>query len=424
MSVFTEIDGYVADSVYPSKFHDSFQVPFIDAILALKGIVPPRYRHDHFTVVDLGCGDGLGLILSAASHPQGYFIGVDVMPEHVANGQAAIKAIGLTNIELRCGSFSDISAQVDGKADYVTSQGVLAWISPENRTALLDVAACWLKPGGVFCVGYNAFPGWTDVMSFQALVRATALEQEGDSSSRFLAALDHLKKTTIISDSVLEWVDDLMEKITGSYFAHEYLNAYWQPCWSGDVIRSMGERNCAYVGQSAQQYIRDDLYLMAAWREMLAGFSSVPAHEIALDILIQRWFRRDIYVKMPALGFDVCEQDEYRLHSWWGLMESDASEIGMTSSTLAGEINFDNAAAYAILKTLENSPQTLAQVVAQSGLDAVDIFNSVDALFMANRIVPLDAPVADDKIEKANLWFAENNININGCASVYGAQSA
>jgi SAM-dependent methyltransferase len=436
MADFSHIDGYVADTVYPSKFHQTFQAPWIDAALALRGIVPPR-RIGHaradaapsaengaFTLVDLGCGDGIGLILAAAAHPQGQFIGVDAMPDHVARGQAAIDSLGLTNIALHCCGFEDAGHLADGTADYVTAQGVLAWISAENRIAMLDLASRWLKPGGAFCVGYNAFPGWHAVAPFQALVRATALETPGNSTERFNAAMAVMRTTGTVSDGVWDWLDELQDSIAPSYFAHEYLNEHWQPCWSGDVVTALGERGMAYVGQAGNQRLRDDLCFTQDWRDALAGFQSIAAREIAADLLTNCWFRRDLYLKMPGMGFEGDEARAYRMQSWWCLSPGAQPEMAMKSVTLAGEMDFDNAAARAILTALETGPACLAAVAAASGIGAVDILNSVDALWIAERIVPMDPPSAGAGWNAANEGLRALGMTINGRATPHGAVSA
>ena len=146
------IDGYVSDNLYPSMLHKCFQAPWMDAALAINGVAPPRYQADQFSLVDLGCGDGLGLILAAASHPQGQFIGMDAAPDHIARGQDIIDALGLSNIRLECSTFAEFSDDIEGSADYVTTNGVLAWVNSENRDHLLNLSARLLKSGGAFCV--------------------------------------------------------------------------------------------------------------------------------------------------------------------------------------------------------------------------------------------------------------------------------
>lgn len=421
MADFTRIDGYVADTAYPSKLHQSFQPPWIDAVLAMRQIVPPRAGSDGFKLIDLGCGDAIGLILAAASHPQGQFIGVDAMPEHIARGQAAIDGIGLDNITLICGGFGDVMAYADGSADYVTAQGVLAWISMENRAALLDLAGGWLKPGGAFCVGYNAYPGWTAIAPFQALVCATALGKAGNSTQRFAAAVEQIRSIGAVDDSVWQWLDSLRGSIAEDYFAHEYLNAHWQPCWSGDVITAMGERGLAFVGQAGNQRLRDDYCYTAEWQEALGGFASMAAREIAADLLTGCWFRRDIYLKAPAFGFDASEAEAFRMQGWWAKSPGTGSDMGMTSITPAGELNFDNAAAGAILAAVERGPACLSAIAQTTGIGAADLLNSIDALFVADRVVPVDTPIVTAAGGEANRWLADNQITINGHATPHGA---
>jgi SAM-dependent methyltransferase len=424
MSEFAQIDGYVADTAYPSKLHQSFQAPWIDAVLAMRGIAPPRAEGDTFTLVDMGCGDAIGLILAAASHPHGRFIGVDAIPDHIARGQAVIDGIGLNNITLICGGFADILHLADESADYVTAQGVLAWISADNRAAMLDLACDWLKPGGAFCVGYNAYPGWNAIAPMQALVRAIALEKPGNSTQRFTAAVEHARRTGAVDEGIWDWLDRLREGIAETYFAHEYLNAHWQPCWSGDVITAMGDRGLAYVGQAGTQRLRDDFCYTQDWRAALADFKSVAAREIAADLLTECWFRRDVYIKMPGLGFDRDEQSAYRIHSRWAISPEVDPDMAMISPTLSGEMDFDNAAARAILSKLANGPMRLSDIGVQSHIAVADLLNTIDALFVANRVVPVDAAVEQGLSDDVNRWLAENHININGRATPNGAMMA
>lgn len=421
MADFAQIDGYVADTAYPSKFHQPFQPPWIDAVLAMRRVVPPRAGSDGFKLIDLGCGDAIGLILAAASHPQGNFIGVDAMPEHIARGQAAIDGIGLNNITLICGGFSDLMERADASADYVTAQGVLAWISMENRKSMIDLAGKWLKPGGACCVGYNAYPGWTAIAPFQALVRATALEKAGNSTERFVAAVEQMRHTGVVDESVWQWLDQLSGNIAPEYFAHEYLNAHWQPCWSGDVIRAMGARGLAYIGQTGNQRLREDFCYKSSWQDALAGFASIAAREIAADLFTGCWFRRDVYLKTPGIGFDSSEADAHRMQSWWAKSPGADPDTGMTSMTLGGAMDFDNAAARAILAALESGPSSLSAIARAKGICAIDMLNSIDALFVASRVVPVDNTVAGGASDQANRWLADNEIHINGHATASGA---
>jgi SAM-dependent methyltransferase len=415
-----QIDGYVADVAYPSKVHFSFQAPWIDAVLALHGVVPPRSDDGIFTHVDLGCGDGVGLILAAASHPNAHFIGVDAMPEHIARGQAIIDQIGLSNITLHCGGFADLMHLADGKADYVIAHGVLAWISDANRECLLALASKWLAPGGAFCISYNCYPGWSEIAPFQALIRAMAMEKTGSSTQRFEAALDDLRASGPIDDHVLAWIDDLRRGLSQDYFAHEYLNAHWRPCWSGNVVGALEALGLAFVGQAGNSQLRDDLCLKAQWRTMLANFPAITAREIARDIVTNAWFRRDVYLKVPGFGFEGQEQNDYRIKQWWALSQAAAETNTFKSATPAGEIDFDNDAARLILEKLKQGPTCLTDLTIEGRLGRADILNTIDALWVGERIMPVNRPIESDLVKRTNSSLRDLGVAINGCATRYG----
>lgn len=412
MTDFQRHDGYVADTLYPSNFHQAIQPAWLDAVLALRGVVPPRTEGAPFTYVDLGCGDALGLILTAASHPQARFIGVDVIPDHIARGQAAVDQIGLTNITLRCSSFSDQMAVADGCADYVAAHGVLTWVSADNRDHLIDLAAKWLRPGGAFTLSYNTLPGWAERTPFQALVRATAAGMAGTSTERFKAACAHLRPLGLVNPAV--WADiDIERRASDTYFAHEYLHDHWSPLWSGDVITALAARDFAYVGLAGAERLRDDLCLTPEWRAILAQCLSVPEREIAADILTHCWFRSDVYVKTPAHAFEADEAADFRIQSVWALCPGAENET-LTCEIMAGQLDFDNTAARAILKALTFGPTCLSRISSASGLDVADVLNTIDALWIAERVMPVEAAAPSALFEQLRLALTAAGVSING----------
>ncbi len=420
MTDFHRHDGYVADTPYPSNFHQPIQPPWLDAVLALRGVVPPRKAGAPFTYVDLGCGDGLGLILTAASYPQARFIGVDVIRDHIARGQAVIDQIGLTNITLQCNSFADQMAVADGKADYVAAHGVLTWVSADNREQLIDLAAKWLRPGGAFTISYNTLPGWAERTPFQALVRATAAGMAGTSTERFIAACAHLRPFGLVNPAV--WADiDLERHLSNNYFAHEYLHDHWSPLWSGDVITDMAARDLAYVGLACTERLRDDLCLTEDWRAILAQCLSVPEREIAADILTNCWFRRDVYVKIPAPVFEADEAADFRMKNVWALCPGAENEA-LNCEIMAGKLDFDNAAARAILKALTLRPTRLSSIASASALDVADILNTVDALWIAERIMPVDSEAPRPLLENIRVALSAVGIAINGQDKAFGVR--
>jgi|GEM_PF-3526021 len=101
--------------------------------------------------------------MNAVAHPEGRFFGFDASAGHIARGKKLIRALKLPNVELSRMTLA--KASLRAKADYVTCQGLLAWISRANQAALWKFASRTLKPGGAFAVGYNTLPGWSSVGS-------------------------------------------------------------------------------------------------------------------------------------------------------------------------------------------------------------------------------------------------------------------
>lgn len=411
------IDGYLADSAYPSNFHTPFQPAWTAWNLARRGIAPPRAGDGGFTLVDLGCGDGLGLALTAAAHPQCRFIGLDAMPEHVERGRAFARDAGVTNAAFHCATFAEAGGLADGSADFVTAQGVLAWISEDNRDALADLAAAWLKPGGALTIGYNSYPGWGQVAGFQKLVAALAAHGQGNSDARFAAAVEQARAAGVFEQSVWDWFEPMRERYPASYFAHEYLNAHWAPCWSGDVIAAMAARGLGFAGEARTIRLREDLCLPADWRKAMAAMPDAMARELAFDQLATTWYRQDIYVKLPALPLSEAQRTAWLLQSWWCLVSA-AETVEFASQTPAGTIEFDNPGARAIVAALGRGPAMLGAI---PGIAPPDLINAIDALYSAQLVMPVGAPSAGVDPAAFNARLAAQGQPIAALVTRHGA---
>jgi SAM-dependent methyltransferase len=100
------------------------------------------------TVVDIGCGSGMDLLLAAtAVGPGGRAIGVDMTDAMLRKAQAAAAEAGLTSVELRRGDTLDLPIE-SASADFVISNGVLN-LAPDKRRAFSEVLRV-LRPGGRF----------------------------------------------------------------------------------------------------------------------------------------------------------------------------------------------------------------------------------------------------------------------------------
>lgn len=98
------------------------------------------------TIVDVGCGGGMDLLL-AASHvgPTGHAIGVDMTAPMRAQATAGAAACGLAHVDVRDGDATGLPVEA-GSVDVVISNGVLNLVPLKDR-AISEIARV-LKPGG------------------------------------------------------------------------------------------------------------------------------------------------------------------------------------------------------------------------------------------------------------------------------------
>lgn len=107
---------------------------------ALDGLRPGE------TVVDIGCGGGMDLLLAARRvGPSGRAIGVDMTEEMIRQAEASAARAGLKNVEIRRGHAESLPLD-DASADAVISNGVLN-LTPDKVAAFREIHRV-LRPGG------------------------------------------------------------------------------------------------------------------------------------------------------------------------------------------------------------------------------------------------------------------------------------
>ena len=180
-----DLSGYTTDTLYPAQLQSKFTPGWLAAATLRNGWKAPDPR-GAFRMLDIGCGDGIGLALMAASHPEARFEGLDGMAEHIARGRDFSR--DLPNIELRHQLFDEALGEGGDEADFVTMHGVIAWVEPEIRAQALDLAAARLAPGGIAAVSYNAMPGWSNRFGYQHMIYRIAQTLPGNGRERYFAA--------------------------------------------------------------------------------------------------------------------------------------------------------------------------------------------------------------------------------------------
>jgi arsenite methyltransferase len=103
------------------------------------------------TVVDIGCGAGMDLLLAAtAVGPEGKAIGVDMTEAMADRTRSGARELGLHHVEVRIGDALALPIQSE-TIDTVISNGVIN-LTPDKTIAFAEVFRV-LKPGGAFMYG-------------------------------------------------------------------------------------------------------------------------------------------------------------------------------------------------------------------------------------------------------------------------------
>ena len=102
--------------------------------------------HAGETVLDIGCGAGLDLLLAAKRvGPEGQAIGVDMTGAMIERARQSAETAGLGQVEIRRGDATALPI-ADGTIDVVSSNGVLNLV-PEKGLTFAEIVRV-LKPGG------------------------------------------------------------------------------------------------------------------------------------------------------------------------------------------------------------------------------------------------------------------------------------
>jgi methyltransferase-like protein/2-polyprenyl-3-methyl-5-hydroxy-6-metoxy-1,4-benzoquinol methylase len=249
-------------------------------------------------VLELGCAAGFNLIPMAASLPDSRFVGVDLSPRQVLDGQEAIRSMGLTNIELRPMSIMDVGDEF-GRFDYIICHGVFSWVPAEVREKILEIASRNLAPQGVAYVSYNCFPGWhlAGMIREMMLYHIRRFTEPSKRIQQAKAFLDYLAMGTLDQNSsyarLLKEEAELLRRTSESYLFHDHLEAVNQPIYFHEFTDQAAAHGLQYIWES---YVGDRAgYLWNGVKETLDRLSTdLIRREQNLDFLFNRRFRESL----------------------------------------------------------------------------------------------------------------------------------
>jgi SAM-dependent methyltransferase len=386
-------DGYVTELPYSVNHFPEMAPAHLNLALLQLGMAAPRID-EPFTYLELGFGQGLGLNMLAATHPQGRFFGNDFMPAHVLAAQKLATQAGLDNLHLFEDSFAQLLTRDLPPMDYIVLHGVYSWVNAENRTIIVALLRKLLKPGGVVYISYNCLPGWSVKAPLQRLMSEFAERQaSGSVLERFHAARD-LLGTLDAADAAFFTRNPTaramlgeLEKASDAYLLHEFAPKGWAPFYHTDVARDLRTAGLRYAG-SAKLFNNFPAYsLPPKTHSLLNATHDIGLRETLRDFVVQTPFRRDIFVR-DGRELDDAEIDAQFAALKFALLRPPAS-CALRCQIPVGELQLDEETFQPLLESLASGPQdmrSLMQLPAFARREATHCIDAVNVLLCLDYI--------------------------------------
>jgi SAM-dependent methyltransferase len=386
--------GYLTGVPYVRQFCKELSPPLLRAAAALNGFVPPP--GEDFDYCEIGAGTGDTTSTLAAAHPEARFVGIDLSAEHVGFARGFAERGGLRNVRYLEGDVASLSPAELPRFDYVVAHGVLAWVAPETRAKLMDLAAACLQPGGVLYVSYNALPGWAGVEPLRRLMRDLSSHVAGGPLER---ARQGAAAAGLLRDCGAEYFAqnpaasemlDTIARMGDTYAAHEYLGEHWHPMYFADVASEMAARDLAYIGQLPLYSNYRDLTIPTTALDLFQHVTSRAAFESLKDFAVNEFFRGDLYMKEGPI------RDPDTTRAWlastpFGTLVP-ASKAKFEVRLRHHVLRYDEAPFPALLARLAGAPATTAEIAREEafapiGQDA--LAGAVTSLLAGEQLWPM-----------------------------------
>lgn len=396
--------GYITDLVYPGLFHRETAPRWMAAAVAAIGQKMPDCGGP-FRYLDLGCGVGLNTALLAAANPQGRFVGVDMNPRHVEQGQTY--AALLPNLSFVQAGFDEVA---DGGVelpdagqpfDFIVAQGVYSWIAPDWQADLRRIVRDRLAPGGLAYLHYTAHPGHSVFAGAQAMMRRVAATMPGDSSRALSASLAVLRALEQGGAGYLHQHPAVGKMLfdggaDAAALAHDLLAPDWAALHAADVIEAMEEAECAFVGSAALLDNVDALSVPGAALDLIARIGDLKARETARDLARNQSVRRDLYRR----GLQGLPVEAYRAQLEalrYGALPAMRASGDLTVAMPIGPIAVEAALVDPIRAHLARGTASFGELIAAhpAGHAPGALIRAVLMLMAAGEIHPVTADGAD-----------------------------
>lgn len=391
-------DGYISEIDYVHNYFVEQSPCRMRLALLSRGSAPaigPRPAY-----LELGFGRGLSLAVHAATSG-GVYYGTDYNPSQAAAARSLVAAAGC-DVRIFEDSFEELAQREDlPQFDVITLHGVWSWVQDRSRTAIVDLARRYLKPGGAFYISYNTLPGWSPVTPLRHLLNEYAKrETHGPILSRVDESIGFAEKMIEVGARYFvanPGVADRLKLIKSqnrTYVTHEYFNQIWEPMTFAELSDRLAVAKLGFGASANLLDNRDPISVPQSALELVRGISDPTLAQMVRDFVLNQQFRRDIFVKGPR----TLSRGELRalMLDQWFVLVGDGSNPPRKLATPAGEAELRpqiyEPVCTAIAK--RTAPFRIGDLRDDAGCRALTEWEVWDALIMlsaAGHIAPAQA---------------------------------
>jgi SAM-dependent methyltransferase len=374
------MSGYVADVAYTLGFYRELAPTFLNMACVMSGVNVPLNRPLRYC--ELGCGRGYGTALLAAANPDVEFVGVDFNPSHIAEARKLATRAAISNVTFFEMGFADAARSSDPKLcnfDVIVLHGVYTWVEPRIRQDIHKFIHDKLTAGGLVYNSYNTLPGWASVVPIQHLLMEVANRSPRDSIAavkegcELLNTLSEKNAAFVAHNPGIKARIDAMKKLDAAYLAHEYLNTGWQPLFITDVMANFAEAKLTYIGSAALTENRLEFCVPKDLHALVGAAPDVGMRELLKDYIVNKQFRRDLYVKGPQLLSPREQRLEFEKLTFAATLQGKLPEKFRLPF---GEVTPKKEALAALMQALAGKPASGAELLdtgRKSGMNDNDV---------------------------------------------------
>ena len=273
-------------------------------------------------VLEIGCAAGGNLWPMAWRNPQAQFVGIDLSPAQIKDGQSVAARLGLQNLQLIEGSVTELPSNL-GQFDYILCHGVYSWVPPDVQSAILAACSRHLTPQGIAYVSYNTYPGWKgrevarDAMRFRAQQRGGDIQEQLNYALGMVDFMADHARAPLVKHNMAE-IQAMFKTAGRSYIGHEFLEIFNSPCYFSDFAARAHAHGLAYLSEAEPHTIYLSNMPVNLQQQLLAecGGDQIVLEQY-MDYLNNRSFRQTLLVhqsQKSKINYDTPEAVWLNLH--------------------------------------------------------------------------------------------------------------